>query len=181
MNRAQRRKANKTKPIKRFDREAGVMAFHTRLALCNAGKTTKEDLDILLTEPLIRLEQITGNGTLTTHGFIELNEANCFAFCLARRLHEYSANKETAAAFEPAQKDFEDAADALYRAGVRYGRTQRYGLDAEGIKALRDSFKWLKELIEITTRDHVLHALQQAKTMVEDSLRKTHGPLRKLA
>jgi len=178
MNRAQRRQSLKTKPSVQFNREAGVIAFHTRLALCNAGKTTEEDLDILLTEPLIRLDQITGSGTLDTYGFIQLNEANCFGFCLAARLFKYSANKETAAAFVPSQPDFEDAAEALYRAGVRYEETGRYGLDAEGIKAVRNSIKWLKELIGVTTRDHVLHALQQAQVMVENALIQKHGKLK---
>lgn len=170
MNRAQRRQSAKAKPSARFNREAGVAAFHTRIALSNCGKTTEEDLDIIMIDYMIRLEQITGNGVLDTTGFIQLNEANCFGFCLAARLFKFSANPETAALFTPSQKDFEAAAEALCRAGERYGKTNRYGLDAEGIKALRDSMKWLKELIEITTRDHVLHAMRQAQTMVENSI-----------
>jgi len=181
MNRAQRRqqaKPAKTAPAKRFSREAGVTAFHTRLALSNCGKTTEEDLDIIMIEYMIRLDQITGSGTLDTHRFIQLNEAVCFGFCLAARLFKFSANPETAAALTPSQTDFESAAEALCRAGERYAKTDKYGLDAEGIKALRDSMKWLKELIAITTRDHVLHAMQQAQTMVENALIKQNADRR---
>ncbi|AMC34783.1 hypothetical protein [Janthinobacterium sp. B9-8] len=172
MNRAQRRQS--AKPASRFDKNAGLMAFHTRLNLHNRTQTTQEDLEILMIEYYMRLEELT-KGRLSGDGFIQLVEANFFGFCLAARLHKFSANEETAQAFEPSQKDFEDAAEGLQRVGERYQKLAKFGADAEGIKAMRESLKWVKELIQVSTRDHVQHALMQAEVMTKDKLRSLYA------
>lgn len=175
MNREQRRRAKKDKPKKAFNPDSGLMALNTRLFLANTEATSANDQAAIVTDCFIRFDQLTSDKTLTTSGFIELCEANCFSFCLAKRLYEFSANDETSQKFTPAQKDCEDAAEALTQASLRFQESGTYEISQTEAKSLLSSLQWLKEMVALSTRDHVLFAMRESEKIVTQAMKARHG------
>ncbi|MDR3414184.1 MAG: hypothetical protein P4L87_25030 [Formivibrio sp.] len=171
MNRAQRRAAARAKPQQILNRDAAVKAFNTRLALANATQAGDEDCSHLITPLFVLVEKLMA-GKLDTTGFIELNESNCGAFCLAKEIHTWAANDGTRDQVVPSMPIFEAAADALGDIGERFVLRGHYIATMTEIEAIRASINWFDALIRVADRSHLTRALLEAAKMVDEKLLK---------
>lgn len=169
MNRAQRRAAAKAKPIKVLNKDAAAMAFHTRLALNMVDDTTETDQAELLNGPLLHLTMLQ-TGKLGDTGFIDINEANAAAFCLAGELYR-NGDAETRRQLNETTVIYTTAADALSAIGTRCVRTNRYGATGDELQAIRASLGMYSQLIAVAPRGLVCRALKQAQKMVTEQLK----------
>lgn len=172
LNRAQRRAAAKAKPGRVFNKSAAAMAFHTRLALNMVDDTTETDQAELLNGPLLHLTMLQ-TGKLTDSGFIDINEANCAAFCLAGELYR-NGDAETRRQLNETTVIYTTAADALATIGARCMRTNRYGATGDELQAIRATLDMYGQLIAVAPRGLVCRALRQAQKMVNDQLKAAH-------
>lgn len=167
MNRAQRRAKEKAGKV--FNKAAGVMAFNTRIALNMVDDTTDVDQAELLNGPLLHLTMMQ-TGRLTDSGFIDINEANAAAFCLAGELYR-NGDTETRRQLNETTVIYTTAADALAAIGTRCMRTNRYVATGDELQAVRASLDMYSQLIAVAPRGLVLRALRQAQQMVTDQLK----------
>jgi hypothetical protein len=151
-----------------FNKDAGVMMFHTAMAKTMVGETTEADQRELITGPLAHLEELRTGG-LSEVGFIELNESNVAGFCLAAELHK-TGNTETRALLAPTEATFQAAANALADIGERKNRMGKFVVRAEELQALRESFDMYGQLIAVAPRGYVCRALQEAARLVQAKL-----------
>lgn len=172
LNREQRRAAAKAKPRSVFNKSAAAMAFHTRLALNMVDDTTATDQAELLNGPLLHLTMLQ-TGKLTDAGFIDINEANCAAFCLAGELYR-NGDAETRRQLNETTIIYTTAADALATIGARCMRTNRYGATGDELQAIRAALDIYGQLIAVAPRGLVCRALKQAQKMVNDQLKAAH-------
>lgn len=172
LNREQRRAAAKAKPGRVFNKSAAAMAFHTRLALNMVDDTTATDQAELLNGPLLHLTMLQ-TGKLTDAGFIDINEANCAAFCLAGELYR-NGDAETRRQLNETTVIYTTAADALAAIGTRCVRTNRYGATGDELQAIRATLDIYGQLIAVAPRGLVCRALKQAQKMVNDQLKAAH-------
>lgn|SRR5574343_343485 len=169
MNREQRRAAAKAKPGRVFNKAVAAMAFNTRIALNMVEDTSEIDQAELLNGPLLHLTMLQ-TGKLTDAGFVDVNEANCAAFCLAGELYR-NGDAETRRQLNETTTIYTTAADALAEIGARFMRTNRYGATGDELQAVRTSLDMYSQLIAVAPRGLVLRALRQAQKMVTDQLK----------
>lgn len=172
MNRAQRRAATKAKPGRVFNKAVAAMAFHTRLALNMVDDTTEIDQAELLNGPLLHLTMLQ-TGKLTDTGFIDINEANAAAFCLAGELYR-NGDAETRRQLNETTVIYTTAADALAAIGTRCMQKNRYIATGDELLAIRASLDMYSQLIAVAPRGLVCRALRQAQKMVNDQLKAAH-------
>ena len=167
MNRAQRRAKEKAGKV--FNKAVGAMAFNTRIALNMVDDTTEIDQAELLNGPLLHLTMLQ-TGKLTDSGFVDINEANCAAFCLAGELYR-NGDAETRRQLNETTAIYTNAADALAAIGTRCVRTNRYGATGDELQAIRAALDIYGQLIAVAPRGLVCRALKQAQKMVTDQLK----------
>ena len=167
MNRAQRRAKEKAGKV--FNKAVGAMAFNTRIALNMVDDTTEIDQAELLNGPLLHLTMLQ-TGKLTDAGFIDINEANCAAFCLAGELYR-NGDAETRRQLNETTAIYTNAADALAAIGTRCMRTNRYGATGDELQAIRAAMDIYVQLIAVAPRGLVCRALKQSQKMVTDRLK----------
>ena len=169
MNREQRRAASRAKNGRVFNKAVAAMAFNTRIALNMVEDTSEIDQAELLNGPLLHLTMLQ-TGKLTDAGFVDVNEANCAAFCLAGELYR-NGDAETRRQLNETTIIYTTAADALAAIGARCMRTNRYGATGDELQAVRTSLDMYSQLIAVAPRGLVLRALRQAQKMVTDQLK----------
>lgn len=162
MNRVQRRAAAKAKPIKVLNKQACVKQLHTTLFCASIGDISDEQRSTLLT-PFYATVDALRSGDLDLGGYIRLNEASMFGFCLAKRLHQFASDATTREILQPSQQVFEHAAEQMHQLGLRWNKTGSWTARADELKAMRDSLQWLDELIKVSPEGHALTALRQAE------------------
>lgn len=91
---------------------------------------------------------------------------NFFGFTLGARLFEYGT-ESTKQAISPSQSVFEKAASALENIGIRKRDKGIFRATGDELNAIRESFDWLDNLIEVSNQGHTLSALIESKKMVE--------------
>ena len=111
-------------------------------------------------------------GRLDLEGWTRLNEMNLFSFELASRLWNATNNEEAKRQIEPSRDTFEQAAEALYRIGLRWRDKQKFGATGDDLTWLRESANWLEELLQISPEGMALEALMKAEQDVQDYWRK---------
>lgn len=170
MNRQQRRNAKKN-GHKVIPRSVAHSIFRLTMAKADTTIATEHDADELTITPLVQIDRLA-SGKLDDSGFVDLNEANIAGFCLGKRIHEFSANQETKDIITHAQPFFEAAADALASIGERKAKIGRYTAKGDELEAIRESLRIYREAILVSEKGHIMHALIQAKEMVESKLLK---------
>jgi hypothetical protein len=122
------------------------------------------------------LTALTGTETsepwLNSHGFVDLNECNAFAFMLAKRIYATAANEETKAAVKPVEAIGNATADALMAIGERFNKIGRYRATGDELKAIRESFAWMDSLMGVASQGLTLTALIDAKSLIDSRLVK---------
>ena len=111
-------------------------------------------------------------GRLDLEGWTRLNEMNLFSFELASRLWNATNNEDAKRQIEPSRDTFEQAAEALYRIGLRWRDKQKFGATGDDLTWLRESANWLEELLQISPEGMALEALMKAEHDVQDYWRK---------
>lgn len=111
-------------------------------------------------------------GKLDLEGWTRLNEMNLFSFELASRLWNATNNEEAKRQIEPSRDTFEQAAEALYRIGLRWRDKQKFGATGDDLTWLRESANWLEELLQISPEGMALEALMKAEQDVRDYWRR---------
>ena len=111
-------------------------------------------------------------GRLDLEGWTRLNEMNLFSFELAGRLWSATSNEEAKRQIEPSRDTFEQAAEALYRIGLRWRDKQKFGATGDELTWLRESANWLEELLQISPEGMALEALMKAEQDVRDYWRR---------
>lgn len=165
LNRAQRRAAAKAKPQRVLNRDAAATQFHTTL-FCASIRDIDDEQHRTLVAPFYATLDTLRSGDLDLDGYIRLNEANMFGFCLAKRLRQFAADETTRQILEPSQHAFEHAAEQIYLLGLRNQKTNSWTAWAEELAAMRTSLQWLDELIKVSPEGHTLRALRQAEKEV---------------
>lgn len=145
--------------------------FQLTMAKCDATLANEDDADELTISPFSNVDRLS-TGTLNDDGFINLNEANVAAFCIAARIHQLAANQETKDLIGQAQPYFEAAADALASIGHRKLERGRYVCKGEELNAIRESIRLYREVIMVSEKGLIMKALIDAKKMVDDKLQK---------
>ena len=107
-------------------------------------------------------------GRLDLDGWTRLNEMNLFSFELASRLWNGTSNEEAKRQIEPSRETFEQAAESLYRIGLRWRDKQKFGATGDDLTWLRESANWLEELLQISPEGMALEALMKAEQDVRD-------------
>ena len=157
---------------KRMSVDTAATVINTRLALNMVDDTTDIDQAELLNGPLLHLTMLQ-TGKLNDTGFIDINEANCAAFCLAGELYR-NGDAETKRQLNKTTIIYTTAADALASIGTRCMRTNKYGAFGDELQAVRASMDMYSQLIAVAPRGLVCRALRQAKRMVDDQLKDAH-------
>lgn len=171
MNRAQRRAASKHQTGKQTLGVLNLPAkmFSLTLAKHDMTLASQEDADELTMSPLVNIERLS-TGTLDDEGFIDLNEANVAAFCLGKRIFEFSANQETKDIIAQAQPYFEAAADSLGEIGKRKASIGRYVAKGDELESIRESLNLYRQAILVSEKGHIINAIIRAKELVNDKL-----------
>lgn len=167
MNREQRRAKNKS--VKVLNKSAAWNMIDTRLKMNLAEDTTHIDQAELLNGPLLHLTMLQ-TGKLTDAGFIDINEANCTAFCLAGELYR-NGDAEAKRQLNQTTIIYTTAADALAEIGTRCVKVGRYGASGSELQAIRACLDMYGQLIAVAPRGLVLRALKQAEKMVTAQLK----------
>lgn len=162
LNRAQRRAAAKAKPQRVLNKSAVAQQIYTTL-FCASIRDIDEEQHSTLVAPFYATLDTLRSGDLDLDGYIRLNEANMFGFCLAKRLHQFAADETTRQILEPSQHAFEHAAEQIYLLGLRHEKTSRWTAKADELAAMRTSLQWLDELIKVSPEGHALKAMRQAE------------------
>lgn len=174
MNRAQRRAAARGRSTA-VDRKSALDTFmpakQFSLALAKHDLTmaSEEDADELTLSPLINIERLS-TGTLNDEGFIDLNEANVYAFCIGAKIHQHAANDATREIIAQAQPIFEEAAEALGEIGHRKMKIGRYVATGDQLNAIRESIRLYREVILVSEKGLIVQALIRAKELVDQKL-----------
>lgn len=162
LNRAQRRAATKAKPQRLLNKDVAAKQVYTTL-FCASTRDIDAEQHRTLIAPFYATLDTLRSGDLDLDGFICLNEANMFGFCLAKRLHQFAADETTRQILEPSQHAFEHAAEQLYLLGLRNQQTGSWTAKADELAAMRTSLQWLDELIKVSPEGHALSAMRQAE------------------
>lgn len=119
-----------------------------------------------------RRKVLTELRRLARESWTRLNEMNLFSFELASRLWNATNNEEAKRQIEPSRDTFEQAAEALYRIGLRWRDKQKFGATGDELTWLRESANWLEELLQISPEGMALEALMKAEQDVRDYWRR---------
>ena len=87
---------------------------------------------------------------LDLEGWTRLNEMNLFSFELARPAMERHQQRRGKAPNWSQAAIIEQAAEALYRIGLRWRDKQKFGATGDELTWLRESANWLEELLQIS-------------------------------
>ena len=174
MNRHERR--NK-KPLKVYNSKSDAWrAIQTMIVKNSDAPQDNEAHADLMSRAYAALTALTGTDTaepwLDVNGFLDLNENNAFAFCLAKRIYKAAPNDETKEAVRPVESIGNATADALMSIGERFQRTGKYRANGDELKAIREMFAWLDSLLAVSTQGLTLSALVDAKRLVGSKLQK---------
>lgn len=108
-------------------------------------------------------------GFLDMDGFINLNEMNATAYCLALHIHK-NGSEAVKADMLSREHIPTEAAEALNGVATRYNEKGKFGATGEEIKAIRKAIVMLDELLMAAPKGVSLKAMMQAAKMVDESL-----------
>lgn len=171
LNRKQRRLAAKKPPKANRSARSDLLTFECALAKARTDPTEAADKAQLLTSPYAQLERLT-HGTLDFQGYADLTETNAAAWLLAVKLHDCAANAETQAQLAPTREPFVKAAHALHELGERRKAKGKYVARADELNTLRDALATYEQLIGVSDRAHVSHAVIEAAKHVQNRLNR---------
>ena len=173
-NRADRR--NKKKPSQVLDKSAAWLAINTMIVKASDAPQDETAYADLMNRAYAALTALTGTDTaepwLDSHGFLDLNENNAFAFCLAKRIYNSAANEATRELVKPVETVGNATADALMSIGERFQRIGKYRATGDELKAIRECLSWLDSLLQVANQGLTLTALIDAKKLVDSRLVK---------
>ena len=152
-------------------RAYGFQLIKLKLAMANREPVPQEQHERLIGRPLATLTRLKLYD-IDTNDFVELNEANCSAFCLAGILYNSTKDEEARRQLGGLQPIFHEAAQALGSIGERYQRTGKYRANGSEMESIESSFSVLSQIIPLATKGLVLQALVQAEEMVTNKLRE---------
>lgn len=172
MNRQQRRAKNK--PQTQLNKRAAWLATNTLLIKKSFADQDDQAHVTLIAPAFAALEGLIGTATsepwLNDDGFVSMVELNAFGFFLAARLHEFGT-ESTKVIVAPLQAIFELSADSLTAIGERKVARGKFRANGDELKAIREAFDYLDQLISVSNQGHTLTALIEAKKMIEEKIR----------
>lgn len=152
-------------------RAYGFQLIKLKLAMANRDPVPQDQHERLIIRPMATLARLKLYD-IDEQDFVELNEANCAAFCLAGILYNSTKDEEARRQLGGLQPIFHEAALALHSLGDRYNVTKVYRAKGDELAALEASFGALDQIIPLATKGLVLQALVQAEDMVTQKLRE---------
>ena len=162
------RKAYRPKPI---SNDMANKIVYSRLFRASTQPISSEQIMALIL-PFRTTVDALQRGRLDLEGWTRLNEMNLFSFELASRLWNGTRNEEAKRQIGPSRETFEQAAEALYRIGLRWRDKQKFGATGDELTWLRESANWLEELLQISPEGMALEALMKAEQDVRDYWRR---------
>ena len=162
------RKAYRPKPI---SNDMANKIVYSRLFRSSTQPISGEQIMALILPFRTTIDALQ-RGRLDLEGWTRLNEMNLFSFELASRLFHATNNEEARRQIEPSRDTFEQAAEALYRIGLRWRDKQKFGATGDDLTWLRESANWLEELLQISPEGMALESLMKAEQDVRDYWRR---------
>ena len=162
------RKAYRPKPI---SNDMANKIVYSRLFRSSMQPISGEQIMALILPFRATIDALQ-RGRLDLEGWTRLNEMNLFSFELASRLWNATSNEEAKRQIEPSRDTFEQAAEALYRIGLRWRDKQKFGATGDELTWLRESANWLEELLQVSPEGMALEAMMKAEQDVRDYWRR---------
>ena len=158
-------------PKQKLSREQANNLIYSTIFRASTQAISDEQITALMIPFRAQIDALR-QSKLDLNGWTALNEMNLFSFELASRLWNATINEEAKRQIEPSRDTFEQAAEALYRIGLRWRDKQKFGATGDELTWLRESANWLEELLQISPEGMALEALMKAEQDVRDYWRR---------
>lgn len=109
-------------------------------------------------------------GELDGMGFVALNEYNCMAWAMAKKLVENGTTVNTMKVAQSVKTQTETAAEALKDLGLRFNESKRFTARASELSAIREAIRLCDELLGVMPRGLALQAMREAAEMVNGAI-----------
>ena len=170
-NRAQRRATARQKTRRVFNKTAAQLTATTLLHK-HSTEAQDEQAEIILLTPAYAALDCLLHGSMTRPQLITLMEIVTYAYHLAQRLAEFSANAGTAELLAQCEAPLYAAASLLGDLGAREREEGRFRAGEKEINVLREALRLTGELTAVASQGHTLTALCSATAQVQAVLRR---------